>query len=171
MYVNIYYNELTAASLNLKFIKLLIGVLKLGEANNKENNVFISQYVKDISFENYAAQTLKFTNTDLTYNIDLNIKRKTVSPTILEVTLLFLMEALSRNKKQYVLEVAFAATFPFDPEKSLEEKKKFAFIECSSVMFPYLRQIVFNISRDSGFPPTNLGHIDFLKIFNNKKFP
>ena len=98
MYVNIYYNELTAASLNLKFIKLLIGVLKLGEANNKENNVFISQYVKDISFENYAAQTLKFTNTDLTYNIDLNIKRKTVSPTILEVTLLFLMEAYQRQK-------------------------------------------------------------------------
>ena len=143
----------------------------MSEANTKKNNVFISQYVKDISFENYAAQTLKFTNTDLTYNIDLNIKRKTVNPTILEVTLLFLMEALSKSEKQYVLEVAFAATFPFDPEKSLEDKKKFAFIECPSVMFPYLRQIIFNISRDSGFPPTHLGHIDFLKIFSSKKYP
>ena len=52
--------------------------------------VFLSQYVKDISFENYAAQSLNFTTEKLTHTIDLNIKRKQVASDVLEITLLFL---------------------------------------------------------------------------------
>ena len=130
--------------------------------------VFLSQYVKDISFENYAAQSLNFTTEKLSHTIDLNIKRKQVASDVLEITLLFLLEANTGSEKVFVLEISYAATFSIKIQKGSKEQKKIAFIDCPNIMFPYLRQIVYNISRDSGYPPVNLDHIDFKKIFDMK---
>ena len=130
---------------------------------------FLSQYIKDLSFENYAAQSLQLNNEKLDYNIDLNIKRKYVATEILEVTLLLLLEASFEKHKKFILELTYAATFSFDSQKNKEEQKRLAFIDCPTMMFPYLRQIVFNISRDSGYPPVNLDHINFKDIFYNMK--
>ena len=136
---------------------------------NTNSFAFLSQYIKDISFENYAAQSLSFNAEKLKHSIDLNIKRKQITTDVLEVTLIFLLEANSSKGKAFILEISFAATFSLKIEKDSEEQKKVAFIDCPNIMFPYLRQIVYNISRDSGYPPINLDHIDFKQIFDMKK--
>ena len=132
--------------------------------------IFLSQYVKDISFENYAAQSLQFSMEKLDYAVDLNIKRKNLKPDIVEVTLILLLEASAKKKKKFVLEITYAGTFSLNSAKDLEERKRAIFIDCPTIMFPYLRQIVFTISRDSGYPPVNLEYIDFKDVFNVKGF-
>lgn len=39
---------------------------------------------------------------------------------------------------------------------------------CSMVMFPYLREIVADISRRAGFPPLHIPQVDFTQVFNHQ---
>ena len=36
------------------------------------------------------------------------------------------------------------------------------------MLFPFLRRIVSDITRDGGFPPLNLENIDFLKLYRQE---
>ena len=38
-------------------------------------------------------------------------------------------------------------------------------IECPRLIFPYLRRIVGDVTRDGGYPPLNLEQIDFLALY------
>ena len=128
----------------------------------------LSQYIKDLSFENYAAQKNKFNSNKLELNIDLNIKKKLLKDNILEITLLILLEANQSTTKEFILELSYASTFHIPKQESAIDKKKFAFVYCPSIMFPFVRQIIFNVSQDSGFKPINLNYIDFEELYQSK---
>ena len=127
----------------------------------------ISQYVKDLSFENYAAQKNQFKPEKLDLNIDLNIKKKALKTDLLEITLVILLEAKGTNEKKFVIELSYASTFLLEPTLTSSEEKEFAFINCPNIMFPFVREIIYNISRNSGFLPINLEYIDFNSHFNS----
>ena len=38
-------------------------------------------------------------------------------------------------------------------------------IECPRLIFPYLRRIVSDVTRDGGYPPLNLEQVDFLTLY------
>jgi preprotein translocase subunit SecB len=38
-------------------------------------------------------------------------------------------------------------------------------IECPRLIFPYLRRIVSDVTRDGGYPPMNLDQVDFLALY------
>ena len=38
-------------------------------------------------------------------------------------------------------------------------------IECPRLIFPFLRRIVGDVTRDGGYPPLNLEMIDFLALY------
>ena len=128
----------------------------------------ISQYVKDLSFENYAAQKNQFKPEKLDLNIDLNIKKKALKTDLLEITLVILLEAKGTNEKKFVIELSYASTFLLDENTSATREKKIGFVDCPNLMFPFIRQIIFNISRDSGFKPVNLDFIDFYDLYKSQ---
>ena len=41
-------------------------------------------------------------------------------------------------------------------------------IECPRMLFPFMRRIVSDVTRDGGFPPLNLETIDFLALYRNE---
>ena len=129
----------------------------------------ISQYIKDLSFENYAAQKSQFLPGKLDVNLNLNIKKKELKSDLLEITIIILLEAKKLNEKKYIIELTYASTFSIDKTISAVDKKKLSFVDCPNVMFPFIRQIIFNISRDSGFLPINLEYIDFKELFQSQK--
>ena len=53
----------------------------------------------------------------------------------------------------------------FDPEQALEP---FLLISGPTTIFPFLRRIVSDVTRDGGFPPLNLENIDFLSLYRNE---
>ena len=126
----------------------------------------ISQYIKDLSFENYAAQKNEFDQNKLDLNIDLNIKTKNLKADLIEITLVILLEATVKNTKTFIVELSYASTFFFDQSLTKNEKRKLSLVDCPNLMFPFVRQIIFNITRDSGFLPINLEYINFLELFN-----
>ena len=44
----------------------------------------------------------------------------------------------------------------------------FLLIECPRMIFPFLRRVVSDITRDGGFPPLNLENIDFVSLYRNE---
>ena len=44
----------------------------------------------------------------------------------------------------------------------------FLMIECPRMLFPFLRRIVSDITRDGGYPPVNLDNIDFVALYRNE---
>ena len=41
----------------------------------------------------------------------------------------------------------------------------FLLIECPRMLFPFVRRVVSDVTRDGGFPPLNLETIDFLQLY------
>ena len=44
----------------------------------------------------------------------------------------------------------------------------FLMIECPRMLFPYLRRIVSDVTRDGGFAPLNLDQIDFVALYRQE---
>ena len=128
----------------------------------------ISQYVKDLSFENYAAQRSEFPKEEPIVHIDIKIKRKVLKNGLLEVTLLLLLEAKNKTEKLFLIELSYAATFNVGSLKDPSEDKRVIFVDCPNIMFPFVRQILFTITLTSGFSPLTLDHIDFHELFDSQ---
>ena len=128
----------------------------------------ISQYIKDLSFENYAAQTGKFLQEEPKIHIDIKMKRKVLANSSLEVTLVLLLEAAVKKEKVFLIELSYAGIFMFQNLATTNQNKRISFVDCPNIMFPYIRQILFNITQNSGFPPLTLDHIDFSELFDSK---
>ena len=129
----------------------------------------LTQYIKDLSFENYAAQKNKFESSKLDVNLNLNIKQKQLKIDLLEITIVLLLEAKKLDEKKFIIELSYASTFLIDNTITALDKKKLSFVDCPNIMFPFIRQIIFNISRDSGFLPINLELINFHELFHSQK--
>jgi len=65
------------------------------------------------------------------------------------------------------LELDYSGLFQIEnvPDDQLHP---FLLIECPRMLFPFLRRIVSDITRDGGFPPLNLENIDFLKLYRQE---
>ena len=128
----------------------------------------LTQYIKDISFENYSAQKNSFTKEKPKIHIDIKIKKKILKSNCLEITIISLLEAGTISEKLFLIELAYAATFEITDLKNLDEQRRLIFVDCPNIMFPFIRQILFNITRDSGYEAITLDHIDFEGLFNKK---
>lgn len=40
--------------------------------------------------------------------------------------------------------------------------------QCSTLLFPYLRELIADITRRAGFPPLHIPHVDFARVFDRK---
>ena len=71
------------------------------------------------------------------------------------------------NNVLFVLELDYGGVFQIEniPDDQLHP---YLLIECPRMLFPFLRRIVSDITRDGGFPPLNLENIDFLKLYRQE---
>ena len=67
----------------------------------------------------------------------------------------------------FILEIEYGGIFEVTgvPEDQIHP---YLMIECPRILFPYLRRIVGDVTRDGGFPPLNLEQINFLALYQNE---
>jgi preprotein translocase subunit SecB len=58
----------------------------------------------------------------------------------------------------------------FELEEGVEpaEIDKIANINCAAIIFPYVREMLADITRRSGFPPLHIQPVNFIKLFKEK---
>jgi len=125
----------------------------------------MGQYIKDLSFENPSVAKLINNQSDNpNLNVDINVNASRISPDVYESAINFKGVAQNKLGVIYDLEVVYAGMFRIEgmPEPALEQT---LLIACPSLLFPYLRRLVGDLTREGGFPPLLLDPIDFGALY------
>lgn len=130
----------------------------------------LGQYIRDMSFENVMAQqgAGEDVQPDVQVQVNLDAKKRSVenqyeSSIKLKVT----SKSKSDDKVLFLLELDYAGIFHIE-NIGEDQLHPFLMIECPRMIFPFLRRIVSDVTRDGGFPPLNLENVDFLGMYRNE---
>lgn len=130
----------------------------------------LGQFIRDMSFENIMAQ--KGAPADVTPDVQVQVnldakKRTTENQYESSIKLNVTSKAKDGDATLFVLEIDYTGIFHID-NVSEDQLHPFLLIECPRMIFPFLRRVVSDITRDGGFPPLNLENIDFLSLYRNE---
>lgn len=131
----------------------------------------LGQFVRDLSFENIAAQkALQSTaQPDIQVQVALDARKRDQDD---QYDIIMKMKIESRTKEDtpqniFLLELEYGGIFKVE-NVAQEQLHPFLLIECPRMLFPFVRRVVSDITRDGGFPPLNLDTIDFLALYRQQ---
>ncbi|HET9070065.1 MAG TPA: protein-export chaperone SecB [Amaricoccus sp.] len=127
----------------------------------------LHQYVRDLSFENIAAQKGIANDSKPEIRVAVNIDAQPKGADRYEVALKFKADSKIGETQVFILELDYAGLFLIQNVPQ-EQMHPLLMIECPRLIFPYLRRIVSDVTRDGGYPPLNLDQIDFLTLYRNE---
>ena len=146
-------------------------------AKNEENAApkplkmkILAQYIRDMSFENILAQKgiSGDVQPDIAVQVNIDAKKR---PLENQYEVIIKAEIASKTKEKaepmFLLELEYGGIFHIEniPDDQLHP---YLMIECPRMLFPFLRRIVSDVTRDGGFPPLNLDSIDFMQLYRNE---
>ena len=131
----------------------------------------LAQYIRDMSFENAVAQ--KGLNggeiqPDIQVAVSLDARKRPVEHQY-EVVQKF--RVTSKNKVNdetlFLMELEYAGMFHVEgvPEDQLHP---FLLIECPRMLFPFIRRIISDVTRDGGFPALNVDTVDYMMLYRQE---
>jgi preprotein translocase subunit SecB len=129
----------------------------------------VGQYIKDLSFENPNVRKLiDGPGEKPTLRVEVNVNATKMTERAFESVIEFKAQASNQAGVIYDLELTYAGLFEIQsiPEQALEP---FLLINCPALLFPFLRRLVADLTREGGFPPLLLDPIDFAGLFMQKK--
>jgi preprotein translocase subunit SecB len=129
----------------------------------------VGQFIKDLSFENpNIGRILAKPGETPNIKLEINVSAKQVQPELFESAIDFKAVASNTEGTIYDFELVYAGLFQLKniPEQALEP---FLLINCPTLIFPFLRRIVADITREGGFPPLMLDPIDFGQLFMRRR--
>ncbi len=128
----------------------------------------LSQYVKDLSFENpNAAHAMDESGGAPDVNINVQINTAKMSDTVYEVTLSIEGKAKRGDKHLFLLEMHYGGLFNI-MNIPAEHIEPVLFIHCTTLLFPFARQIVADVTRNGGYPPLLLNPVDFAQLYQSQ---
>ena len=130
----------------------------------------LGQFIRDMSFENIMAQkgAPSDVQPDVQVQVNLDAKKRSADNQFeTAIKLNVTSKAKEGDATLFVLEIDYVGIFSIQdvPEDQLHP---FLLIECPRMIFPFLRRIVSDVTRDGGFPPLNLENIDFVSLYRNE---
>lgn len=131
----------------------------------------LAQFVRDMSFENMVAQkgiTSTEVKPDIQVSVSLDARKRTADH---QFDVISKYRVTSKNKANgetlFLLEVDYGGVFHVEgvPE---EQMHPFLLIECPRLLFPFVRRIISDVTRDGGFPPLNIDTVDFVALYRQE---
>lgn len=129
----------------------------------------LGQFIRDMSFENVIAQKGGSGDVQPNVNVQVNLdakKRPADHQYEVVVKLKIDSKAKEGGEQLFLMELDYAGVFHIEGVQD-EQLHPFLLIECPRMLFPFLRRIVSDITRDGGYPSLNLDNIDFMKIYRD----
>lgn len=129
-------------------------------------------FIKDLSFENPNAPEVYIApqQSEPKVELNLNLNHKKVDAEHYEVTLQVYAKVAGKedDKTLFILEIEHAAIFRIKniPEEHIEMVLG---VDCPTLLFPFTRQIVSQVTVDGGFSPFLMEPVNFMALFQNAK--
>ncbi len=139
------------------------------EQQNSPHIAVVSQYIKDLSFENPGApeslaKLEKAPEIDL--SLDLNVKNLS-EENHYEVELTISAKANYDGKALFLVDLNYAGIFNLlnIPQEQLQ---MLLAVHCPSIIFPYARKIIADVTQDGGMQPLMIDPVDFGVLYSKK---
>lgn len=131
----------------------------------------LAQFIRDLSFENVVAQKgapSGEVQPEISVQVSLDA-RKRGGDNQYEVLTKFKVTSVNGSDKQplFLAELDYGGVFHIEgvPEDQLHP---FLMIECPRMLFPFVRRIISDVTRDGGFPPFNMEPVDFVALYRQE---
>jgi preprotein translocase subunit SecB len=131
----------------------------------------LSQYIRDMSFENAAVQK-GLSGADIQPEVQLAVSldaRKRSVANQYEVITKY--KLTSRNKTTgdtlFLFELEYGGNFLIEGVAE-EQLHPFLLIECPRILFPFVRRLIADITREGGFAPVTIDTVDFLALYRQE---
>lgn len=127
----------------------------------------VNQYIRDLSFENIAAQKNVGKQVQPEITVQVNLDARKGGEDTYEVIQKLTVSAVAEKETVFMLELDYAGLFSITnvPEEQLHPV---LMIECPRLLFPFLRRIVRDVTADGGYPPLNIDNIDFMALYRQE---
>lgn len=128
--------------------KFRIDVIRLIEAHFALNQKY--KWKKDATIDMQHSIEIKHKNNDNILNV--------------------LVSLSSNSEKQpFQFTVAWEGIFTFEKMPEKENIERIAQINCASIIFPYIRESVADLTRKASIAPLNINPINFVALFEEKQ--
>lgn len=139
--------------------------------NNKQYPFYIhDQYIKDLSFENPNV-LLKYSDIkkqpEVSVNVETNVSK--VQDNTYETTLKTVINSKIEDKPMFIIDITYGALVTIDKQVSEENLETILLVHVPFLMFPYLRYIISDLTKNGGYPPLLIEPIDFANLYLQKK--
>lgn len=131
----------------------------------------LAQFIRDLSFENAVAQrgvAAGEVNPEIAVQVSLDARRRG-GDNQYEVITKFKVNSTNSadNAPLFLCELEYAGIFQIEgiPEDQLHA---FLMIECPRLLFPFVRRVISDVTRDGGFPPFNMDLVDFVALYRQE---
>lgn len=127
----------------------------------------ISQYVKDLSFENPNAPAIYQQQGTPRFDVQYNIGAGQVGEGVHEVVLKIDVRSELDGQVFFVVDLSYAGLFGLRniPDEHIQP---FLLAEAPRLLFPFARRVLADAVRDGGFPALMLEPIDFAGLYQDQ---
>ena len=130
----------------------------------------ISQYIKDLSFENPKGPfpfAKKEERPAISVTVDVKANA-TSSDNIYEVTLSIKVSATHQDNDVFLIDLIYQGIFEIE-NLTDDIKQAYLLVECPRILFPFARRIIYDLHADGGLPPLLLDTVNFAELYKNRK--
>ncbi|MBF9042468.1 protein-export chaperone SecB [Rhodobacterales bacterium HKCCE4037] len=131
----------------------------------------LGQFIRDLSFENAAVQNAVVAQgqPDIQVQVALDARKRTTEN---QYDVIMKLKVDSKTKEDepksvFLIELEYGGVFQIE-NVSEQQLHPFLMIECPRMLFPFVRRIISDVSRDGGYPPLNLDQIDFVALYRQQ---
>jgi preprotein translocase subunit SecB len=129
----------------------------------------ISQYIRDLSFESPSIdRALEGPRKNPNLELEVNVNARSMRDSMFQSEIEFKAHAVDDGGTIYQLEATYGGVFQVGPLPR-EALEPFLLVNCPSMLFPFLRRLVADLTREGGFPPLFLDPIDFGALYVNRR--
>jgi preprotein translocase subunit SecB len=129
-----------------------------------------AQFIKDLSFENpHLLKMLQSGGEMPEIEIKINVNHTPVDAEkgMHEVALMVQASGKKEKSDLFVLDLTYAGVFTL---RNIDENllHPVLMIECPRLLFPFVRQLIAEVSREGGYPPLMLNPVDFADLYRQR---
>jgi preprotein translocase subunit SecB len=129
----------------------------------------VSQFLKDLSFENLDPPGVEGQPAETPHGVvQVDLRVGQVDQQTIEVVLHLRVESTVAGNPAYIIELEYAGRFAY-ADMSSDVLEMLAMVEAPRLLFPFVRVIIANVSREGGYPALILNPIDFAALYRARR--
>ena len=130
----------------------------------------LGQFIRDLSFENVVSQKAITgeVSPDIQVQVSLDARKRTQDR---QYEVILTLKITSKNRGTdavlFAMELEYGGIFHIENVPD-DQMHPYLMIQCPTMLFPFVRRIVSDVTRDGGFPALNLDTIDFIGLYRQE---